>query len=135
MCKAGDLPFKCSLSPIPRGTWHWLDIYSGDTNGHIVRTEDPTAFPEDTPNRQDARASNMPDLFETEDERIIRLSPPKLLALLPRLPGRPSQIATAFEARGVLVRRRRQKRAPSSICSDMGRFTRPVVRGLSTPFI
>jgi len=82
MCKAGDLPFQCSISPMPRGTWHWLDIYSGDTHGHIVRTEDPTAFPEDTPNRQDARASNMLDLFETEDERIIRLSPPKLYTWL-----------------------------------------------------
>jgi hypothetical protein len=82
MCKAGDLPFQCSLSPMPRGTWHWLDIYSGETHGHIVRTEDPTAFPEDTPNRQDARASNMPDLFETEEERIIRLSPPKLYTWL-----------------------------------------------------
>jgi hypothetical protein len=82
MCKAGDLPFRCSLSPMPRGTWHWLDIYSGETHGHIVRTEDPIAFPEDTPNRQDARASNMPDLFETEDERIIRLSPAKLYTWL-----------------------------------------------------
>ena len=70
---AGDLPFKCALTAMPRGTWHWLDIYSGDCHGHIVRTEDPTKFPEDTPNRQDARASNMPNLFETEEERIIRL--------------------------------------------------------------
>jgi hypothetical protein len=82
MCKAGDLPFKCALAPMPRGTWHWLDIWSGDTHGHIVRTEDPLAFPEDTPNRQDAAASNMPDLFETEDERVVRLVPPKLYAWL-----------------------------------------------------
>src|SRR5215813_5213352 len=38
MCKAGDLPFRCFLTPMPRGTWHWPDIYSGDTHGHIVRT-------------------------------------------------------------------------------------------------
>jgi hypothetical protein len=82
MCQSGDLPFRCALTPMPRGTWHWLDIYSGDTHAHIVRTEDPVAFPEDTPNRQDARASNIPDLFETEDERIIRLSPPKLYTWL-----------------------------------------------------
>jgi hypothetical protein len=82
MCKAGDLPFNCSLSAMPRGTWHWLDIYSGDAHGHIVRTEEPAAFPEDTPNRQDARTSNMLDLFETEDERIVRLSPPKLYTWL-----------------------------------------------------
>jgi hypothetical protein len=82
MCKGGDLPFKCNLTPMPRGTWHWLDITSGDTNAHVVRTEDPVAFPEDTPNRQDARASNMPDLFESEDERVIRLAPPKLYVWL-----------------------------------------------------
>lgn len=82
MCATGDLPFKCELSPMPRGTWHWLDIYSGDTHSHIVRTEAPDAFPEDTPNRQDARATNTPDLFETEEERIIRLSPPRLYTWL-----------------------------------------------------
>jgi hypothetical protein len=82
MCRAGDLPFRCEVTPMPRGTWHWLDVYSGDTHGHIVRTEDPQAFPEDTPNRQDARATNMPDLFETEEERVVRLSPPKLYTWL-----------------------------------------------------
>src|SRR6266567_4495754 len=82
MCKAGDLPFKCTLMPMPRGTWHWLDIYSSDTHGHIVRTAESDAFPEDTPNRQDARASNMPDLFETEEERVVRLSPPRLYTWL-----------------------------------------------------
>jgi hypothetical protein len=82
MCKAGDLPFRWSVSPMPRGTWHWLDIYSGDTHGHIVRTEEPAAFPEDTPNRQDARASNNLDLFDTEEDRIVRLSPPKLYTWL-----------------------------------------------------
>lgn len=82
MCKAGDLPFTCSLNRMPRGTWHWLDIYSGDCHGHIVRTPEPDKFPEDTPNRQDARASNTADLFETEAERIIRLAPPKLYTWL-----------------------------------------------------
>ena len=82
MCKAGDLPFKCALTPMPRGTWHWLDIWSDDCHGHIVRTEELDKFPEDTPNRQDARASNMPNLFETEEERIILLSPPKLYTWL-----------------------------------------------------
>lgn len=82
MCEAGDLPFKCALMPMPRGTWHWLDIFSGDCHGHIVRTEEPSKFPDDTPNRQDARASNMPNLFETEEQRVIRLSPPKLYTWL-----------------------------------------------------
>jgi hypothetical protein len=82
MCKVGDLPFKCSLTRMPRGTWHWLDIYSGDCHAHIVRTADPSKFPEDTSNRQDARASNIPDLFETEAERIVRLAPPKLYTWL-----------------------------------------------------
>jgi len=82
MCKVGDLPFNCTLEQMPRGTWHWLNIFSGDCHSHIVRTEDPLKFPQDTPNRQDARASNTADLFETEEERIIRLSPPKLYTWL-----------------------------------------------------
>lgn len=82
MCSTGDLPFKCTLSQMPRGTWHWLDILNGDCHAHIVRTSDPSKFPEDTPNRQDARASNTRDLFETEVDRIVRLAPPKLYTWL-----------------------------------------------------
>ncbi len=80
MCEAGDLPFTAEFSPMPRGTWHWLDIWSGDVHSHIVRTEEADAFPEDTPNRQDQRARNMRDLFE--DKRIVRLESVKLYAWL-----------------------------------------------------
>lgn len=80
MCKAGDLPFSAEFSPMPRGSWHWLDIRSGDVHSHIVRTEEPDAFPEDTPNRQDQRALNMRDLFE--DEKVVHLESLKLYAWL-----------------------------------------------------
>jgi hypothetical protein len=80
MCQAGDLPFRAEFSPMPRGTWHWLDIWSGDVHSHIVRTEEPDAFPVDTPNRQDQRALNMRDLFE--DERVVRLETVKLYVWL-----------------------------------------------------
>jgi hypothetical protein len=80
MCKAGDLPFRAEFSPMPRGTWHWLDIWSGDVHAHIVRTEEADAFPDDTPNRQDQRALNIRDLFE--DERVVRLESVKLYAWL-----------------------------------------------------
>jgi hypothetical protein len=80
MCKAGDLPFRAEFSPMPRGSWHWLDIQSGDVHAHVVRTEEPDAFPEDTPNRQDQRARNMRDLFE--DEKVVRLESLKLYSWL-----------------------------------------------------
>lgn len=80
MCKAGDLPFKTVVSPMPRGTWHWLEILSADVVAHIVRTEEPDAFPLDTPNRQDQRDRNQRDLFE--DKKVVRLESLKLYAWL-----------------------------------------------------
>jgi hypothetical protein len=80
MCKAGDLPFSADYSPMPRGTWHWLDIRSGEVHAHIVRSEESDAFPEDTPNRQDQRARNMRDLFE--DDQVARLESLRLYAWL-----------------------------------------------------
>lgn len=80
MCKAGDLPFKCAITPMPKGTWHWLDIHSAKVVGHLVRTAEPDAFPEDTPNRQDQRARNQLDLFE--DKKVTRISNLKLYAWL-----------------------------------------------------
>jgi hypothetical protein len=80
MCKVGDLPFRAEITPMPRGTWHWLDIWSGDVHGHVVRTEEPAAFPEDTPNRQDARARNMRDLFDAK--RVVRIRSLKLYSWL-----------------------------------------------------
>ena len=81
LCKLGDLPFRAEFSKMPRGTWHWLDIWSGDAHGHIVRTEDADVFPEDTPNRQDQRAVNTGDLFDKK-ENVINLQQPKLYTWL-----------------------------------------------------
>ena len=58
MARAGDLPFSSSLSPMPRGNWHWVELTSGGITSHICRSEGPAAFPEDTPTRQDERLVN-----------------------------------------------------------------------------
>lgn len=50
LCEAGDLPFTAEFSPMPIGSWHWLEIRSGQCRGFIVRTADRDSFPEDTPN-------------------------------------------------------------------------------------
>lgn len=80
MCKAGDLPFSCDMAPMPRGNWHWLNIQSEGVIGHIVRTEKPNSFPEDTPNRQDQRARNQGDLFDNPD--VVPIESLKLYAWL-----------------------------------------------------
>ncbi|MGH6846013.1 MAG: hypothetical protein ACREC0_00835 [Methylocella sp.] len=79
ICRLG-LRFRAEFSPTPRGTWHWLDIWSGDVHAHIVRTEEADAFPGDTPNRQDQRALNIRDLFESE--QVTRLESLKLYSWL-----------------------------------------------------
>lgn len=70
-CVRGDLPFQAEYRQMPRGAWHWLEIRSKDTLAHLCRTEYGGAFPEDTPNRQDARLSNQADLFE---DNVVLLS-------------------------------------------------------------
>ena len=55
MCRTGDLPFQCQMLPMPKGSWHWLELISAGVIAHPVRTEDHVAFPENTPNRQDQR--------------------------------------------------------------------------------
>lgn len=80
MCKAGDLPFAAEFGPMPIGSWHWLNIVSDGVESHIVRTDEPDAFPLDTPNRQDQRAKNICDLFETET--VIRFPTTRLYAWL-----------------------------------------------------
>jgi len=62
-CIAGDLPFAATVAHMPRGPFHWVEIGSGGFKAHICRTESPSAFPEDTPTRQDERLTNEPDLF------------------------------------------------------------------------
>ena len=72
MCVAGDLPFKSAVLQMPRGSWHWLEVYSTNIIAHPVRSQDPTSFPEDTPNRQDQRLRNQPDLFD--DEKVVPIT-------------------------------------------------------------
>lgn len=73
MCRAGDLPFDAQMSRMPRGGGHWVELRSGQFRAHICRTEGPTAFPDDTPTRQDQRATNQFEL--TLDENVILLRP------------------------------------------------------------
>ena len=65
---------------MPRGSWHWLNIRSGNLTGHVVRTAAPDEFPDDTPNRQDQRAVNQPDLFA--DPKVVVLGTVRLYAWL-----------------------------------------------------
>ena len=70
MCRQGDLPFVSSISRMPRGNWHWLEISSGSVVAHVCRTDGPDLFPDDTPTRQDERLSNQGDLFLTTDNVV-----------------------------------------------------------------
>lgn len=76
LCKAGDLPFQAEIERMPRGSWHWLEIKSGKINAHVVRSEAPGEFPEETPNRQDRRLVNQGelDLEGNGSGRIIPIS-------------------------------------------------------------
>lgn len=78
-CKRGDLPFQTTFRQMHRGHWHLLEITSGDERAQICRTDEPDAFPEDTPVKQDERLVNQFDLFQ-------KLPPIELLNLrIPRL--------------------------------------------------
>ena len=62
-----------------RGHWHLLEIGAGVERAHICKTDEPDAFPEDTPVKQDERLVNQFDLFE-------RPPPAEVLILkIPRL--------------------------------------------------
>ncbi|MEY2942844.1 MAG: hypothetical protein RLY97_858, partial [Pseudomonadota bacterium] len=63
MATEGDLPFISTLSKMPRGNWHWIELKSGIFTSHICRTDASDAFPIDTPTRQDDRLTNQDDLF------------------------------------------------------------------------
>jgi len=63
MTTDGDLPFASSMTKMPRGNWHWIDMRSQNFTAHVCRTEAPDAFPDDTPTRQDDRLTNQGDLF------------------------------------------------------------------------
>lgn len=63
-CKRGDLPFQTTIRRMHRGHWHLLEITSGAERAQICRTDEPHAFPEDTPVKQDERLVNQFDLFD-----------------------------------------------------------------------
>lgn len=64
LCVAGDLPFRSTMSQMPRGNWHWIELRSGNFTSHVCRTDAPELFPDDSPTRQDDRVTNQFDLFE-----------------------------------------------------------------------
>lgn len=65
-CQAGDLPFVSQMTRMPLGGGHWVELRSGSYRAHICRTDNPIAFPEETPTRQDQRLSNQLELFERD---------------------------------------------------------------------
>lgn len=72
LCDRGELPFEAAIDLMPIGNWHHLVLKASDTMvSHLCRTESSLAFPKDTPNRQDERLTNQPDLF---DDKVISLS-------------------------------------------------------------
>lgn len=64
MATSGDLPFASSMKQMPRGNWHWIEIQSKGFVSHVCRTDAPSAFPDDTPTRQDDRVTNQIGLWE-----------------------------------------------------------------------
>jgi hypothetical protein len=72
LCQRGELPFQADIDVMPIGNWHHLVLKASDTiSSNLCRTDTALAFPKDTPNRQDERLTNQPDLF---DENVISLS-------------------------------------------------------------
>lgn len=84
LCKSGELPFAAEEVANTNGTSHLLSIRSKKVELHIVRTDEPGAFPVDAPIRQDKRATNTGDLFE-HDGKIVPLH--RVLASVPQLYG------------------------------------------------
>jgi hypothetical protein len=80
LCRRGDLPFEATISRMPRGYLHWLEMRSDQFVAHVCRTDSAMAFPEDTATRQDERMRNQNDLFEPN---IVPLK--ELAELLPGL--------------------------------------------------
>lgn len=72
-CTRGDLPFICAMKPMPKGSWHWLEIKSTGALAHVCRTEDVFTFPEEAESRQDSRLSLQPDLLTwTERDKSVK---------------------------------------------------------------
>jgi hypothetical protein len=83
LCKSKELPFEANEIANTNGTSHLLSIRSNKIELHIVRTDEPGAFPVEAPIRQDSRASNEADLFR--DGKLVSLH--EALASVDRLYG------------------------------------------------
>ena len=60
----GELPFPAQIEVMPIGNWHHLELKASESIiAHVCKTDGPLSFPKDTPNRQDERLTNQPDLF------------------------------------------------------------------------
>ncbi|HTC99689.1 MAG TPA: hypothetical protein VK734_18300 [Bradyrhizobium sp.] len=64
LCERGDLPFLAKITPMPHGSWHWLEIRSDAFKAHVCRSDGPYDFPEETLSRQDSRLVNQFDFFK-----------------------------------------------------------------------
>jgi hypothetical protein len=84
LCKSKELPFEAEEIANTNGTSHLLRIRSNKIELHIVRTDEPGAFPVDAPIRQDSRISNEADLF-SDDGKLVPLH--VALESVPRLYG------------------------------------------------
>lgn len=63
MAQQGNLPVETTMSKMPRGNWHWIEIKSKRFTAHVCRTDAADAFPDDSPTRQDDRLTNQFELF------------------------------------------------------------------------
>jgi len=95
-CRSGLLPFTAEAAKMPIGSWHWLDIRSGNYVAHVVRTESPGTLPDNTKNRQSECFKNEYDLFK--DGRI-----PDIKELLSRDTQRYSVITFGANKKGDLL--------------------------------
>lgn len=72
LSETGLLPFETTISKMPYGNWHWLEIKSGRYRAHICRTLGPMEFPVDAVSRQEAQLLNQPDLFK--DGKVVPIT-------------------------------------------------------------
>jgi len=83
LCKSKELPFEEDEITNTNGTSHLLRIRSKKIELHIVRTDEPGAFPVEAPIRQDNRASNSADFFR--EGKLLPLH--EVMESVPRLYG------------------------------------------------
>jgi hypothetical protein len=83
LCKSKELPFAADEITNTNATSHLLSIRSNKIELHIVRTDEPRAFPIEALIRQDRRASNDADLFR--DGKLLPLH--VAIESVPRLYG------------------------------------------------